>query len=99
MTTAELEIDKINQNFTEKLLRSETKLIDLTYVKITNYIKCTGVTIEKIDDRLRIAFFRCPSCRKYMSLYKDEVDSRGRTVYKKCTCGLNESFLLEKWKN
>jgi len=99
MTTIESETNKINQNFTEKLFRGEARLIDLTYFKTANYIRCTGVTIEKIDGRIRLAFIRCPTCRKYMSLYRDEVDSRGRTVYKKCTCGIIKSFLLEKWKN
>jgi len=69
--------------------------------KTSNFIKCTGVQIEKIDDRYRLAFVRCPKCRRYVNIYKDELRIEDENGYmlkdKKCSCGLKTRFILEGW--
>ena len=69
--------------------------------KTSSFIKCTGVQIEKIGGRFRLAFVRCPKCRRYVNLYKDELDISEKDAKtrksKKCSCGLKIMFVLEGW--
>ncbi|MFA5395064.1 MAG: hypothetical protein WC346_03505 [Methanogenium sp.] len=94
----QLEINKKNEVFTEKLQREEASLIDLTPFETSEYIVCKGQYIEIIEGRTRIAFARCPKCREYISVYEDEIDSKGKTKVKKCTCGFKKHLMLKKWK-
>jgi len=72
----------------------------MTY-KTAEYIKCEGVQIERIESRIRLAFVRCPKCRRYVNLYKDELNTTkedAKTIKsKKCSCGLKTVFILEGW--
>ena len=97
-TKLEKEMNKKNQEFTKKLLGEEATLIDLTPFETSEYIKCKGEQIENIEGRWRLAFVRCPKCREYISVYKDEIDSNGRTRMKRCLCGFKKSLMLKKWK-
>lgn len=64
----------------------------------TDYIVCRGITIENICGKIRIAFVRCPKCHCWMSLYKGDLDSDGRTRHpKECTCGFIDSVTLDEW--
>jgi len=98
LTKLQLEIDKKNEEFTEKLLRGEVTLIDLTPFQTSDYIECKGQYIEIIGGCERLAFVRCPKCREYISVYKDEISSDGRTEMKRCLCGFKKSLILKKWK-
>lgn len=69
-------------------------------MKITekNYIKCRGVAVEMINKKIRVAFVRCPKCRGWISLYKEDLDSEGKTRYpKKCSCGFKDMLYLEDY--
>jgi len=69
--------------------------------KTSTYIKCAGIQIEKIGGRWRLAFVRCPKCRRYVNLYKDELNLNGDEVKtnssKKCSCGMKTMYILEGW--
>lgn len=70
------------------------------YMIITknNYIKCRGGAVENIGGKIRIAFFRCPKCREWVSLYKEDLDSEGKTRNpKKCTCGFIDMLYLDEF--
>jgi hypothetical protein len=61
-----------------------------------NYIKCRGGTVEMIKDKIRIAFARCPKCHGWISLYKEDLDSEGKTRHpKRCSCGFIDMLYLE----
>ena len=75
----------------------ETKIINVTPYRIANYIRCRGEQIENVLGRIRLAFVRCPKCREYIGIYKDELSVTGQTKSKKCTCGLVGSLILENW--
>jgi len=70
--------------------------------KTSNYIKCKGIQIERIENRIRLAFVRCPKCRRYVNLYKDELNTNNedaKTIKsKKCVCGLKIMYILEGWE-
>lgn len=97
-TKIQLDMDKKNEVFTEKLQRGEASLIDLTPFETSDYIECKGQYIENIEGRLRIAFVRCPKCREFISVYEDEIDSKGKTKMKRCLCGFKKHLILKKWK-
>lgn len=97
-TNLEKEMDKKNREFTKKLLKGEASLVDLTPFETSEYIKCKGEQIENIEGRWRLAFVRCPKCREYISVYKDEIYSDGRTHMKRCLCGFKKSLILTKWE-
>lgn len=97
-TKKEIEADRKNEDFTAKLLRGEVKLIDLTPFQVSDYIKCKGKYIEKIEDRWRLAFVRCPKCNEYISIYRDEINDKGYVKSKRCLCGFKKSLILKKWK-
>jgi len=69
--------------------------------KTTRFIKVKNNQIEKIDNRIRLAFVRCPKCKRYVNLYKDELklnDNEVRTIRaKKCSCGMKTVYVLEGW--
>jgi len=97
-TEIELKMNKKNEEFTKKLLNGEVSLIDLTPFETSDYLKCKNEYIENIEGRWRLAFVRCPKCREYISIYKDEINSDGRTRMKRCLCGFKKSLILTKWK-
>lgn len=71
--------------------------------KTKKFIKTKGYQVEKIDNRWKIAYLRCPKCNRYITLYKDETkryENDLRTIsQKKCTCGLKSIFVLEDFFN
>lgn len=97
-TDLQLEIEKKNEGLTEKLLNGEARLVDMTPYSTSDYIECKGRYIENIGGRWRLAFVRCPKCREYISVYRDEIDSDGRTKMKRCLCGFRKSLVLKEWK-
>jgi formylmethanofuran dehydrogenase subunit E len=97
--TIETEMEKRNAEITEEILSGKAKLIDMFDYKTKDYIKCKGVQIEVIHGRTRLAFVRCPKCREYVSVYKDELkDEKGRTKFKKCLCGFGKTLKMIGWQ-
>lgn len=97
-TKIKKEMNKRNTEITKEILSSQAKLVDLTPFRTDDYIKCKGIYAEVIENRLRIAFVRCPKCREHISVYKDELeDQEGHTKLKKCRCGFQKTLLLKKW--
>ena len=94
----EAEMDKKNEEFTEALLKGKATLTDISPFSTSDYIKCEGQYMEKIEGRLRLAFVRCPKCGKHIGVYDDEIDERGRTGMKRCLCGFKKCLKLKKWK-
>ena len=90
-------IDKDNTEFTESFLKGESILIDCAPFETEDYIRCKGQQIEQLEGRWRLAFVRCPKCREYISVYNNEINSRGRTTLKKHLCGFYKSLLLKNW--
>jgi len=94
----EKEMDRRNEEITKEILSGNSNLIDLTDYRTKEYIKCKGVYAEVIDGRKRIAFVTCPKCRKFISVYKDELkDKKGRTKQKRCLCGFSKTLELIDW--
>ena len=73
------------------------KIVNAVPYTIDNYIKCRGVQQERILDRVRLAFVRCPKCKRYMGIYQDELSATGQTKTKKCSCGFRNSLILKNW--
>lgn len=93
-------INNTIEKITEEILSGKTKLIDISTYETKDYIKCRSAQVENFEGRWRLAFVRCPKCREYISIYKDEIYSNGLTrILKKCTCGFNKRMLLKKWNN
>ena len=93
------EKNKENAKMTEEILSGKVKLVDLCDFKTKDYMKCKGIYAEVIEGRIRVAFIKCPKCREYISVYKDELkDNNGRTKNKRCPCGFSKSFRLVDWK-
>ena len=91
--------NKENAKMTEEILSGKTRLVDLTDFKTKDYMRCEGIYAEVIEGRTRVAFIRCPKCRKYISVYSDELrDVDGHTRQKKCGCGFFKTFELTNWK-
>ena len=91
------ETDRNNTEFTEKFLKDTSILIDCAPFETEDYIRCKGMQIEQFEGRWRLAFVHCPKCREYINVYKDEINSRGRTIAKKHMCGFYKSLLLKNW--
>lgn len=88
-----------NIEFTERFLKGKARLNDITPYTTDDYIKCKGIQIEKIGNYWRLAFVRCPKCKEYISIYKNDIDENGRTrITKKCFCGFEKAFVLKRWK-
>lgn len=67
-------------------------------IKEKDYIKCSGVAVEMINGKARIAFARCPKCHNWISLYKEELNNEGKTRYsKRCSCGFKDMLYLENF--
>ena len=95
----EIENKKENAIMTEEILSGKIRLVDLTDFKTKDYMRCEGIYAEVIEGRRRIAFVRCPKCRKFISIYSDELrNNDGRTKQKKCLCGFLKTFELINWK-
>lgn len=74
------------------------KIINTVPIETDQYYKCKSEHAEIIDGRLRVAFVRCPKCRSYISVYKDDIGQNGQTQLKKCiNCGLHRSLKLKNW--
>ena len=94
----EFEMQKRNEEFTQKFLSGTAKIVDMTIFETDDYQKCRGKYAEIIDGRMRVAYVHCPKCREFISIYKDEILSiEGQTKIKKHLCGFYRPFLLKKW--
>ena len=98
LKTLTKKMDKKNEEFTKKLLSDEEKLMNLSPYETSDYIKCKGRMIEEFEGKIRVSFVRCPKCRKFISIHKDEIGREGFTKIRKCLCGVKTSFILKKWK-
>ncbi len=90
--------NKTIEEITKEIETDQAILIDTSAYLISDYIKCEGTLAENIGGRIRIAFIRCPKCRKFISVYKDEI-SGDITKPKRCVCGLIKSYELENYVN
>ena len=40
-----------------------------------------------LNEKVKIAYARCPKCKRFISIYKNEIDDDGLIkTYKKCDC-------------
>lgn len=90
--------NKTIEEITKEIMTEKAELIDISAYRTSDYIKCEGASAEMIDGRLRVAFVRCPKCRKYLSFYKDEM-SYDTTKPKRCMCGMIKSYKLKSYIN
>jgi len=71
---------------------------NMTIIKDSKYIKSKGIALEEIESRVKVGFFRCPSCNNWLGLYKEEIDVNNITRKpKKCKCGFYDKVELEDW--
>ena len=92
-----METNTPTKNIAEKYLNGEVKIINAIPYTVSTYIRCVGKHLENILGRWRLAFIRCPKCRKHMGIYQDELSVIGQTKAKKCSCGYNNSLILKNW--
>jgi hypothetical protein len=54
---------------------------------------------DLLDDKVRIAYARCPKCRSYIGVYKGEVDEEGLLkLSHRCACGFRGRLQLDEWE-
>ena len=85
-------------NLIENVFNRKVRILNTRSIETKEYIKCKGQIMEEIEGKKRVAFIRCPKCKNYISLYKNEVHKNGRTIIKRCImCGLYRSLKLLNW--
>ena len=83
------------KNITDKYLKGEIKIVNAIPISISKYIRCRGKHLENVLGRQRLAFVRCPKCKRHMGVYQDELSITGQTKSKKCSCGFKNSLILK----
>lgn len=90
--------DEYLEKISEEIISGTATLTDISPYETRDYIKCVGDQIEQLEGRWKLAYVRCPKCREYISVYKDEIDSDGITKPKRCLCGFKKCLKLKKWR-
>ncbi|MFW5903033.1 MAG: hypothetical protein ACOCTT_04040 [archaeon] len=68
------------------------RLIDQTPIRTRELFKYPRGAVEKVLGRWKVAHARCPNCDRYITIYKDDLNSYGTGTRKamKCTyCEFN----------
>lgn len=70
------------------------------WFKTKDYLKHAWGAKERIDDRIRIGFLRCPKCRTSFGIYMDEFREDGKSIgsIMHAPCGFKASIELENWQ-